>query len=527
MKLDLIPYFKAGYPSLAISTVEEKRAIIQIKDQVFPTDKNGKVKKSGEQLFERMWIWNPKTGLRDVLTDQVKEESQDIFQVLDNLEENTLYVFCDIHLFPLSGDGADVLLNRSFRDFIDACPAPGSCVIFLSPHFNPPIEWERSVVPVDFSLPNKTDLAKILDSIVLSMKESKKGEIKLSNGAKDKIVFAAQGMATDEAANAFSLAAVKSDYKSIDPEIVHSEKISCINRSGMLDYVDTAKYPMDQVGGLDELKDWWLKRKDALTKKAREFGCDPVKGILCVGIPGTGKSLLAKSVGGILGLPTLRLDVGKLFGSLVGQSEAQTRRMIHIAEAAAPLVIWIDEIEKAFAGSGSSGEHDSGVTARVFGSMLTWLEERDPERPVIVVATANQIENLPPEFLRKGRFDEIFAIDLPNKTEREEIFRIHLKKRRRDPEKFKLKNLVKETEKFTGAEIEEVVKAALFHAFSGGEAELKTSHMLEEIAKVKPLAVTMKGRIDMIREWIGKRARNASRGPLQKAADEVRTRVLK
>lgn len=522
MNLELRPYFKAGYPAISIDTIEEKRALLQIRGEVFELDKDGNVKSNTQGLFERILIWNPKVGLRDLLTDAKFAETQDIFQVLEKeVEENTLYIFCDMHMYPLSGDGADPVLNRCFREFIDGCPAAGSCIIFLSPHFDPPPEWERSVVPVNFNLPDRDDLAKILDSVLSSIKESKNSTIKLDNGERDLIIGSAQGMSTDEAANAFALACVRSNYKTICHDVVHQEKISAINRSGMLDYIDTKRYSFDMIGGLDELKDWWLKRKGAMSKEAREFGCDPVKGILLVGVPGTGKSLSAKSVGAILELPTLRLDVGKLFGSLVGQSEAQTRRMQAIAEASAPLVLWIDEIEKGFAGSGSSGEHDSGVTARVFGSMLTWLEERDPARPVIIVATANQIENLPPEFLRKGRFDEIFAVDLPNIIERQQIFEIHLAKRGRDPKKFNLKRLVKMTDEFTGSEIEEVVRASLFHAFSEGEKELEMRHMEEEIEKVKPLALTMKGRIDMIRQWIGERARSASSSLIETEAKKT------
>lgn len=519
----LKPYFRAAYPAISIATIEERRALLHIKSEVFDLDEDGKPKEDTKGLFEQILLWDPKNGLRNIITGQEFADTQQLFEVLKEVIENTLYIFTEIHMMPLS---EDPVLNRYFRDFIDKCPAKSSCTIFLSPHFEPPTEWERSVVPIDFPLPDRGDLEKILDSISKSAKESGKKEILLTNGNRDSVISAARGMGTDEAANAFALSLVKSDYEDITAESVHQEKISAINRSGILDYIDTTKYTLDNIGGLDALKEFWLIRKNSLGKAARKFGCSALKGVIILGVPGTGKSLTAKTVGTILGLPTLRLDVGKLFGSLVGQSEAQTRKMIQIAEACAPVVLWIDEIEKAFAGSGSSGEHDSGVTARMVGSLLTWFEEINPANPVIKVATANNLSILPPELLRKGRWDEIFAVDLPTKKERGVIFEIHLRKRNRDPKDFDINYLAGKTHDFTGSEIEEVVKASLFYAFNEGKGDLKTKHMLKEITSVKPIAITMKNQIDVIRKWIGERARNASYEDIE-TRTSTKTRQMK
>jgi SpoVK/Ycf46/Vps4 family AAA+-type ATPase len=258
----------------------------------------------------------------------------------------------------------------------------------------------------------------------------------------------------------------------------------------------------------------------AFTDEARAFGLPAPKGILLLGVQGCGKSLCAKAVSRLWQLPLLRFDMGRMFGSLVGSSEENVRRAIAVAESVAPAVLWVDEIDKAFVGSQSSGSTDGGTTARVFGTFLTWLSEKDA--PVFVVTTANDVSQLPPELLRKGRLDEIFYVDLPNEEEREEIFRIHLAKRGRDPKNFDLKAMVGASTDLSGAEIEEAIISALYDAFYTKQ-ELATGHVLGTLGQTVPLAKTMSEKISAQRNWAAGRARNASiPHPVKKEAEERR-----
>ncbi|HXN82145.1 MAG TPA: AAA family ATPase, partial [Myxococcales bacterium] len=261
------------------------------------------------------------------------------------------------------------------------------------------------------------------------------------------------------------------------------------------------------VGGLDELKGWLTGRIGAFGEPARKFGLPAPKGLLLLGVQGCGKSLTAKAVASHWALPLLRLDVGRIFSSLIGSSEENLRKAIRVAESVSPAVLWIDEIEKGLAGSAGAAVTDSGVSARVFGALLTWLQEKTA--PVFVVATANRIDALPPELLRKGRFDEIFFIDLPSAAERREIFRIHVAKRQRDPAAFDLDALSTAAEGFSGAEIEQAVVAGLYHAFGEG-TDLRQGHVMKAVEESVPLSSTMGEDIGRLREWSKNRTRPAS-----------------
>jgi SpoVK/Ycf46/Vps4 family AAA+-type ATPase len=255
------------------------------------------------------------------------------------------------------------------------------------------------------------------------------------------------------------------------------------------------------------LKEWLDKRAAAFTDEARKFGLPAPKGILMLGVQGCGKSLCAKAVATQWQLPLLRFDMGRMFGSLVGSSEENVRRAIAVAESVAPAILWVDEIDKAFAGSQGSGATDGGTTARVFGTFLTWLSEKTA--PVFVVATANDISQLPPELLRKGRLDEIFFVDLPGREERAEIFRIHIAKRGRETAAFDVDSLADASQNFSGAEIEEAINSALYDAFYAGR-DLLPGDVQAALAETVPLAKTMEEQIGHLRAWADGRARNAS-----------------
>lgn len=284
---------------------------------------------------------------------------------------------------------------------------------------------------------------------------------------------------------------------------------------GALTFVDT---DCPDVGGADILKDWLKSRQNAfLSEAARKYGLPEPKGVLLLGAPGNGKSLTVKDIGKSWGLPLLRLDAGKLYGSLVGQSESQTRQAIEAAEACAPCILWIDEIEKGF---GNGGGLDGGTSQRVFGTLLTWLQEKTAA--VFVAATANSIEALPPEMLRKGRFDEIFFVDLPNVTERFEIAKIHLLRRGRDPKKVNANQIAGVTEGFSGAEIEQAIIDALFTAYNDEGREVTTQDVLEAVKATVPLSKTMKDKIDGLRAWAKGRAKLASTPLGLNSNEEVR-----
>ena len=327
--------------------------------------------------------------------------------------------------------------------------------IILSSSYNLPAELEKYVTVLQIPLPKRNEIGEVLDVV------ARQSKIELSTSLRDKLIDAALGMTSMEADLAYCLASVKDSFDKNSPFTVSSEKEQIIRKSGILDYFPKNESLLD-VGGMENLKDWLQKRQLAYEKNAREWGLKEPKGLLLLGVPGCGKSLIAKSIASNWNMPLLRLDVGKVFQGIVGSSEDNIRKAIATAEAVAPCVLWIDEIEKGLSGVQSSGATDGGVTSRIFSTILTWMQEKTA--PVFVVATANNINQLPPELLRKGRFDEIFFVDLPEKAEREKIFSIHLKKNGKDPSLYALDVLAEQANNFNGAEIEECIKEAMFSA---------------------------------------------------------------
>ena len=297
-------------------------------------------------------------------------------------------------------------------------------------------------------------------------------------------------------------------HPSLMPDIISNQKKDIIRKSGLLEWINS-DVDMNKIGGLDGLKEWLNKRKDAFSQEAIDYGlpANP-KGILLVGIQGAGKSLFAKGVASYWNFPLIRLDMGKIFSGVVGSSEQNMRQVFKIVESVAPCILWCDEIDKGMSGGRSSSNTDGGTTARVLGSWLTWMQDR--ESPVFVVATANDVSHLPPELLRKGRFDEIFFVDLPSEFERRKIFEIHLFKRNRDVNRFDMELLAKSSVNFTGAEIESSIEAAMYEAFSDNKRDINTKDILLSLKNTVPISVTMKEQIDYLRKWASERARNAS-----------------
>jgi len=322
----------------------------------------------------------------------------------------------------------------------------------------------------------------------------------------DNIINSFRGLTVTECEQVCTYCMIK--HTSLLPETISQQKRDIIKKSGLLDWIDES-INMDSIGGLEGLKLWLSKRKDAFSREAVEYGLPSnPKGILLVGIQGAGKSLFAKGISSFWNFPLLRLDMGKVFSGLVGSSEQNMRQVFKVAESVAPCILWCDEIDKGMSGTKASSSSDGGTTSRVLGSWLTWMQDR--KAPVFVVATANDVTSLPPELLRKGRFDEIFFVDLPNDNERDKIFKIHLAQRKRDYKKFDIHSLVKESQNFTGAEIESSIEAAMYEAFSDNKRDITTKDILLSLKNSVPIAIIMKEEINALRQWASERARSAS-----------------
>ena len=365
-----------------------------------------------------------------------------------------------------------------------------------------PDEIRDEAVIVHFPPPTAAELSADLDTLLATSGIA----CSLSPGGREKIIQAALGMTLNQARRAFSKAIVTHgtlDDRDIDGII--ADKKDILSSSDALEFYSYTEAP-ENVGGLAVLKDWLSLRERAFTKDARDFGLPAPKGIALIGIPGTGKSLTAKMIADLWHLPLLRLDVGALFGSLVGESEERTRRALSLAETISPCILWVDEIEKAFA----FGSGDAGTSQRVFAHLLTWMQ--DKTAPCFVVATANNIAALPPELLRKGRFDEIFFLDLPTVEERREIFAVHFKKRKCIPIEFDLDTLAQKSEGYVGAEIEQTIIDAMYRAFSENMRRVTTADILFCMKTQVPLSVSQRETVAALRAWLAEgRAQSASR----------------
>lgn len=458
----------------------------------------------------RLFNWNCVDGLRSIVGDKLYPVKNRDGEEIVEPEETLKYILNDRE------PSKDIFILEDFNNYIEEenvkfyirsiaekARHTNSHAIVLSAVYKLPIELEKYVTVLNIPLPDRGDMEKTLGVVERQCK------INLTIEMRNRMVDAALGMTSMEADLAFCLAAVKDDLGSNAPYTVSSEKEQIIKKSGILDYFPKNESLKD-VGGMDILKDWLFKRQKAYEKKARDFGLQEPKGLLLLGVPGCGKSLTAKSIASFWNMPLLRLDIGKVYQGLVGSSEDNIRKAIATAEAVAPCVLWIDEIEKGLNGVQSSGSTDGGVTSRIFSTILTWMQEKTS--PVFVVATANNINLLPPELLRKGRFDEIFFVDLPTAQERQNIFSIHLQKKDQDPSKFPMELFAKKTEGFNGAEIEECIKEAMFAAYvqNPEEPKLEAAHIVEAIEKTVPLSTTMREQITNLREWAKTRAKNAS-----------------
>ena len=396
----------------------------------------------------------------------------------------------------------DISISRKLRNLAKKLKSQPKNLVILAPKISIPEDLNEVITIIEFPLPNSQEISQEVERLLVAMGQY------VEKRLLDEVVRASLGLSLERVRRVLARAiATHGKLELDDVDLILEEKRQTIRQTQILDFYP-AHENISDIGGLDNLKDWLLRRGGAFSERARQYGLPHPRGLLLVGIQGTGKSLTAKAIAHHWHLPLLRLDVGRLFGGLVGESESRTRQMISIAEALAPCVLWIDEIDKGFAGFKSQG--DAGTTSRVFGTFITWLAEKIS--PVFVVATANNIQSLPPEMLRKGRFDEIFFVGLPNQKERKSIFEVHLSRLRpHNIKSYDMERLAYETPDFSGAEIEQSLIEAMHIGFSQNR-EFTTEDILESASQIIPLARTAEEQIKFLQDWAAAgKARLASR----------------
>lgn len=420
-------------------------------------------------------------------------------------DESALFVIRDLHPVlrqPYTEKNAPVV--RELRNLMRDLKQSQKTLILTSQTLELPDELKEEATVIDFPLPNIQEIDSLISHAVKNP-----ADLKVTGLAREQLVKACQGLSRNRIRQILAKAiAAKQQIDETDIDSVLEAKKQAIRQTGILEFF-TAQESLKNVGGLENLKQWIKMRQYAFTEEARQFGIPNPKGVLLVGIQGTGKSLSAKTIANEWRLPLLRLDSGRLFGGLVGESESKVRQMIQIVEALAPCVLWIDEIDKAFGNITSGIDGDSGTSRRVFGSLITWMQEKTS--PVFIVATANNVRILPAELLRKGRFDEIFFLNLPTESERQDIFKVHLQRLRPSRlREFDLALLARQSKNFSGAEIEQVIHDALYLAF-GQRRDLTTEDILRAIEDTVPLAAIARSQIEDLKLWAAEAgARTAS-----------------
>ncbi len=494
--------FKARFPIIYVESWEENR----VTDTIQHIAENVELIKT----IRSVYMWSSTSGLINLNSMTTVDNSFNAIDAIENfsgMEENAILVLKDVHN-DLSTRTISLSENRDIKRVLRDTANSIRCsefvknIVLVTPVLELPVELQKDVTVFDFALPNVLEIKELLDSMI----EANLGEnCTLTEDEKNIFAKTAQGLTLQEAENAFARAMVERKHLTLDElDIIMDEKCQVIKKTGILEFIKS-DLKIDDVGGLENLKHWLIKRNNSWLDKAHDkYNLPAPKGVLITGVPGCGKSLTAKAMSSLWKLPLLRLDAGKIFDKWVGGSEENIRKAIKTAEAVAPSILWIDEIEKGF------DQNEGSIGKRIFGTFLTWMQEKT--KPVFVVATANNISLLPPEMLRKGRFDEIFFVDLPTSTEREIIFKLHLDKMLKGSisEDFDItdkliKKLVDMTEGFVGAEIEQVIISAVFDAYAE-DRTLQEDDLYRAVKNTVPLSVTQHEQIESIREWANIRA---------------------
>lgn len=479
---------RACYPLLYIATPEEERVEGAIRDCA-----------AKQGTPRQVYLWDFVEGYHDHPNHAGvgRRNPLQALELVEKIPQQTpvIFVLRDFQRFL-----DDISIARKLRNLARLLKSAPKNIIIIAPEVAIPTELTEILTVLDFPLPTPEELRAEIQRLLIAQP--------LPAALLEDLVRSAQGLSLERVRRVLTRAiATHGGIEPQDVELVLIEKQQSIRQTQILDFYPTQAQISD-IGGLDNLKDWLLRRGGAFSERARAYGLPYPRGLLLVGVQGTGKSLTAKAIAHHWHLPLLRLDVGRLFGGLVGESESRTRQMIQLAEALAPCILWIDEIDKAFAGA--DGRGDAGTASRVFGTFITWLAEK--ESAVFVVATANNVNALPPEMLRKGRFDEIFFVGLPSQAERQEIFQVHLSRLRPQTLKdYDLARLAYETPDFSGAEIEQALIEAMHIGFSQNR-DFTTDDVLTAVSQIIPLARTAQEQIKQLQDWAAAgKARLASR----------------
>jgi MoxR-like ATPase len=512
MAADIAALIRARNPLLWIVTKEEART-------------EGYLIESAASAGYAPIFWDCAAGVTDATGRRVPLGGNDPGETLDAIRaqaesgnDRRVWIMRDL---PAWLDGpVGIATKRALRNF---CRNPGrgasaQTVVILTPSGDVPPELAGHATVIDWPLPDREEIAALLDVAV------RNGGDKIAaptNGTRDAAVDAAIGLSGEEAESCYARSLVQ--LRKIDPVLVGGEKKRIITRERVLEWMEPLPGGFDSVGGLDVIKGWVTTRKTAYGPRARAYGLPTPKGIFLVGFSGCGKTFIAKAIAWALGqLPLLRYDAGALKSKFVGESEQLTRKAFRTIEAVGPCVVLIDEIEKALAGA-TQGAADGGVSADALGALLTWMQERTS--PAFIVATANDVSNLPPELLRKGRWDELFFVDLPTVTERAQVLFATLLTHKRNPNGVDLGAIADATEGFSGAEIASLVPEAMFSAFADGERELATDDLIRAAESVVPLSKTSAEKLNALRAWSKGRTRPATT-PLGARETVAQGRVL-
>ncbi|MCL7960001.1 MAG: AAA family ATPase [marine benthic group bacterium] len=482
---DLELLIRSRYPVVAVDTLEEDRLLELL----------GRV---ARRLDVPLYTWSRTQGLVREGKDQPTYDTADPFKMLAHLEAADVpgvVLLADFHPYL-----EDPLLVRKLREVLPAFTNDRRALVLSGHGVRLPPEIGKQGVPYRLSLPDLDEIRAELREVVRTAAREEDVRIEISEAEADGMARELQGLTRDEIRRTLRRAMVADGRLTrADMDLIRAAKRESLGQTGLLEFIPTDE--LEPVGGMGALRSWLDKRRNALGEEARDFGLEPPRGVLLMGVQGCGKSLMARNVAAEWDLPLVRLDPGALYDKYVGETERNLRQALDTADAMSPVVLWVDEIEKGFARDG--GEADGGVSGRLLGTFLTWLQER--ESRVFVVATANDVDRLPPELLRKGRFDEIFFVDLPGASERRDILALHLARRGRDPAQFDLDQLATASEGFSGSELEQAIVAGLYTAFADG-TDLDHETLVAEIESAVPLSVTLAERVETLRLWAKGRA---------------------
>ncbi len=513
---------RARYTAIYITTFEENRTI-------------GIVSEVAQKIGKRIIQWTSTQGFISEgkpLDNRSVEFKTAIMMAEELAKEPTLFIWCDIHSYFRNQPGFVRAFKELCQKLREGFPSNS---ILVSPVMEIPVELQKEINIMELPLPDKEETKDIIETFSTGYTGRAGLDIDMSADSLEGLSRVGIGLSKDEMENCIAKSLVKN--KAIGKgnlDMILEEKRQIIKKSGILEYIPTEEFSLEKVGGLQNLKRWLEKRQHAFSDEAKRFGIDFPKGVLLIGVPGCGKSLSAKCVAAAWRMPLLKLDMGRIFAGIIGSSESNMRMALSLCETVSPAILWIDEIEKGLSGIGK-GDSDGGTATRVFGNLLTWMQEK--KSPVFVFATANQVRDLPPEFLRKGRFDEIFFVDLPSAEERKEIFSIMIKSCGRKPEAIDLDKLVElsgeealgEGVRLTGSEIESIVKAGLLEAFcerinrKDNARDVTTEDLIVAMERIVPIAKSHKENLTSLRDWANENAIRASMNPTEFAGtkDEV------